>query len=56
MTNYNSDIDVLKCGLKVGLKSLVTEVCDTLYATYLIEREELLAEEVEEFKEVSIVN
>ena len=56
MTNFNSDIDVLKCGLKVWLKSLVNEVCDTLYATYLLEREELLAKDVEEFKEVSIVN
>ena len=35
----------------MGLKSLVIEDCYTLYATYLIESE-LLAKEVEEFKEV----
>ena len=52
MTNFDSDVDVLKCGLKVGLKSLVIEVCDTLYATYLIKREEFLAKEVKDFKEV----
>lgn len=52
---FNSDIDVLKCGLKMGLKSLVIEVCDTLYATYLIDREELLAKEIEKLKEVLIV-
>ncbi|XP_061168122.1 uncharacterized protein LOC133177047 [Saccostrea echinata] len=52
MTNFDSEVDDLKCGLKVGLKSLIVEVCDTLYATYLIKREELLAKEVKEFQEV----
>ena len=31
---------------------MIIEVCDTLYATYLIKRKELLAKEVKEFQEV----
>ena len=36
----------------MGLKSLVIEVCYTLYATNLIKREEFLAKEVIDFEEV----
>ncbi|XP_062573990.1 uncharacterized protein LOC134235837 [Saccostrea cucullata] len=52
MTNFDSEEEDFKCGLNVGLKSLIIEVCDTLYATYLIKRKELLAKEVKEFQEV----